>query len=101
MITKRAEVSTEEFEIFQSDFNRFDTNQNGTLEADEVAQLLSAQSARQVTQEYLESYFAKNDANVNGVISLQEYITSIVGEWLLVTPEPLARETTLQSSRDS
>ena len=82
-------VKPREFNVFKQDFDALDTNGSGRLEAPEVSQLLKNQLQRDPTADELANYFARNDRDGNGSMSLHEYVASLVGgPWQLAEPPP-------------
>jgi len=67
-------------EVFAKDFARFDKDGDGFLELSEVEQLLQFQLEKPSVPDYqLQKYFAELDTDLDGKVSLAEYIRSIDG----------------------
>ena len=65
-------------EITNTYSTNFDGTGDGFLSKSEVAQLLEHQLGYKPTGELLTSYFAELDANDDGQVSLDEYLTSLI-----------------------
>ena len=68
-----------EYNIYVADFNKFDADGDGLLDDQEVVALLTEQLGKAPTAAAVATYFAEVDRNRDGVVSLEEYITSVVG----------------------
>merc|ERR1711865_246044 len=65
-------------EVFAKDFAQFDKDGDGFLELSEVEQLLQFQLEKSsVPDDQLQKYFAELDTDLDGKVSLAEYIRSI------------------------
>ena len=79
-----AQVRYRDFNLYLKDFNKFDEDNNGGLNWDEVKKLVESQLERAPTDKELQDYFKTTDLDGDRRINLPEYITSIVGEYDLV-----------------
>ena len=66
------------------DFDKFDQNQNGCLDANECHLFLEHQLERKATAEEVASFMSHVDKDQDGRMNLNEYIIAVVGgEWTL------------------
>lgn len=62
------------------DFAVFDTNRSGVLEKCEIHRLLAQQLERAPTEGEITGFLASADTDQDGVISLNEYITTVLNQ---------------------
>ena len=62
------------------DFAALDTNHSGVLEKLEIPNLLAKQLGRKPTEGEVAGFLASTDMNQDGVISLNEYIASVLSD---------------------
>merc|ERR1719446_1953690 len=89
--TYHALLTTRQNEIFQKDFDAFDTDKSGALNDDEIKALVAQQSGTpidQISQEQLDSLMAEFDKNQDGKIQFEEYRRVICSSAeVFVTPQ--------------
>merc|ERR1712054_287752 len=74
------ELTEREQEIFRQDFDSFDTNNDGIIDATELQGLLRKQLNRDPTDFEVEATMTMFDTDKDGNISFSEYMQHIVGD---------------------
>jgi len=72
-------LSAAQYEVYEKEFRAIDENGNGRLEQSECEELLALRLDRQPLPGEIESFFRQLNRSSNGMISLEDYITSLVG----------------------
>merc|ERR1712216_1063615 len=73
-------LTKEELAEFKSEFNEVDTDQSGSIDVDEVRQLLKIQLDRDPSQDEVEAMLHAFDQNQDGKVTFEEYMSTLCGE---------------------
>jgi len=78
--SSRGKVLTQkQFHLFEADFAAIDENHTGAIDQCEIALLLEQQMSRAPTTNEVRLAMAQFDLNSDGLISFQEYVTTVCG----------------------
>jgi hypothetical protein len=87
--SKMVVLSEAQFNLYKRDFDAVDKDGSGKVDKQEVTALLAAQLGQDPRPDQVEFFLQKFDENKDGLITLEEWITAVVGKQWAVSSEVL------------
>lgn len=84
----KEKVTTEELLLYRNDFDKYDTDGNGTLSVDELEGLLKDQLQRQPTEDETQCLLEQLDGNNDGAVNFREYLGVVFPDGFIPPPPP-------------
>jgi len=97
------EITAREKAIYESDFAKFDKDQNGSLKDEEATEMAIFQLGSEATDAAVDNLIKEMDKNEDGKIELTEYMNKILGVGYKVVSDddkPAIGKTTIEFSKD-